>query len=143
MDIFENENSLKKNNQNFHQINSKKILLFNLKLVHKILNSINISLLSLIFILSFISFDNQKKWTNIYKNLAKTRLNNNNLIEYISKTEQYYTNEIDSLNSLKKTTPKDLIYLDKKIIKQKKNKLIKNLKYIQDGLKDSKYQRGY
>ena len=60
MDIFENENSLKKNNQNFHQINSKKILLFNLKLVHKILNSINISLLSLIFILSFISFDNQK-----------------------------------------------------------------------------------
>ena len=143
MDIFENENSLKKNNQNFHQINSKKILLFNLKLVHKILNSINISLLSLIFILSFISFDNQKKWTNIYKNLAKTRLNNNNLIEYISKTEQYYTNEIDSLNSLKKTTPKDLIYLDKKITKQKKNKLIKNLKYIQDGLKDSKYQRGY
>ena len=143
MDIFENENSFKKNNQNFHQINSKKILLFNLKLVHKILNSINISLLSLIFILSFISFDNQKKWTNIYKNLAKTRLNNNNLIEYISKTEQYYTNEIDSLNSLKKTTPKDLIYLDKKITKQKKNKLIKNLKYIQDGLKDSKYQRGY
>ena len=86
MDIFENENTLKKNNQNVHQINSKKILLFNLKLVHKILNSINISLLSLIFILSFISFDNQKKWTNIYKNLAKTRLNNNNLIEYISKT---------------------------------------------------------
>ena len=143
MDIFENENTLKKNNQNVHQINSKKILLFNLKLVHKILNSINISLLSLIFILSFISFYNQKKWTNIYKNLAKTRLNNNNLIEYISKTEQYYTNEIDSLNSLKKTTPKDLIYLDKKITKQKKNKLIKNLKYIQDGLKDSKYQRGY
>ena len=143
MDIFENENTLKKNNQNVHQINSKKILLFNLKLIHKILNSINISLLSLIFILSFLSFDNQRKWTNIYKNLAKTRLNNNNLIEYISKTEQYYTNEIESLNSLKKTTPKDLIYFDKTITKQKKNKLIKNIKYIQDGLKDSKYQRGY
>ena len=42
MNILENENSLNKNLQNFNQINSKKIALFNLKLIHKIFNSINI-----------------------------------------------------------------------------------------------------
>ena len=143
MNIFENENSLKKNIYKISQINSKNISVFNLKFIHKIFNSINISLIILISMLSFLSFDSQRKWTNIYKNLAKTRSNNNNLIDYISKTEELYINEIESLNKLKKTTPKDLIYLDKKISKQKKNKLIKSIKYIQDGLKDSKYQRGY
>ena len=120
MNIFENENSLNKNLHNINQINSKKISLFNLKLIHKIFNSINISLLILIFILSFLSFNSQRKWTILYKNLAKTRSNNNNLIDYISKTEEFYINEIESLNTLKKTTPKDLIYLDKQITKEKK-----------------------
>ena len=143
MNIFENENSLNKSFGNINQINSNKVSSFNLKIIHKILNSINISLLILIFIFSFISLNSQRKWTTIYKNLAKTRSNNNNLVDYISKTEEFYINEIESLNSLKKTTPKDLIYLNKQITKQKKNKLIKNIKYIQDGLKDSKYQRGY
>ena len=143
MNIFENENSLNKSFGNINQINSNNVSSFNLKIIHKILNSINISLLILIFIFSFISLNSQRKWTTIYKNLAKTRSNNNNLIDYISKTEEFYINEIESLNSLKKTTPKDLIYLNKQITKQKKNKLIKNIKYIQDGLKDSKYQIGY
>ena len=143
MNIYENENSLNENLNNFYQINSKNISLFNLKFMHKIFNSINISLLILIFILSFLSFNSQRKWTSFYKNLAKTRSNNNNLIDYISKAEEYYINKIESLNSFKKTTPQDLIYLDKSINKPKKNKLIKNLKFIQDGLKDSKYQRGY
>ena len=143
MNIFENENSLKKSLHNINKINSNKISLFDLKFIHKIFNSINISLLSLIFILSFLSFDSQRKWTRIYKNIAKTRSNNNNLIDYISKTEEFYIKEIESLNTFKKTTPKDLIYLNKQITKQKKNKLIKNIKYIQDGLKDSKYLRGY
>ena len=143
MNIFENENSLNKDLNNINQINSKNISLFNLQIVHKIFNSINISLLVLIFILSFLSFDSQRKWTSIYKNLAKTISNNNNLIDYISKTEESYIDEIESLNTFKKTTPKDLIYIDKQIIKQKKNKLIKIIKYIQDGLNDSKYQRGY
>ena len=141
MNIFENENSFKESLNNINQINSNKISLFNL--IHKIFNSINISLLILIFILSFISFNSQRKWTSIYKNLSKTRSNNNNLIDYISKTEEFYINEIESLNTLKKTTPKDLIYIKKQITKRKKNKLIKNIKFIQDGLKDSKYQRGY
>ena len=143
MNIFENENSLNKSLHNINNINSNKTSLFDLKFIHKIFNSINISLLILIFILSFISFNSQRKWTNIYKNLAKTRSSNNNLIDYISKTEEFYINEIESLNTLKKTTPKDLIYLNKQITKQKKNKLIKNIKYIKDGLKDSRYQRGY
>ena len=143
MNIFENENSLKKSLQNIDQENSKSASFFNLKLIHKILNSINISLIILIFVLSFLSFDSQRKWTSIYKNLAKTRSNNNNLIDYISKTEEFYINKIESLNIFKKTTPKDLIYLNKEFIKQKENTLIKNIKYIQDGLMDSKYQKGY
>ncbi len=143
MDIFENENSLNKNVNNINQINSKKKSFFSLKLIHEIFNSINISLLIFIFILSFISLNSQRKWTSFYKYLDKTRSNNNNLIDYISKTEEFYINEIESLNTLKKTIPKDLIYLNKQITKQKKNKLIKNIKYIKNGLKDSKYQRGY
>jgi formyltetrahydrofolate synthetase len=102
-----------------------------------------VSLLILIFTLSFLSFNSQRKWTNIYRNLAKTRANNNNLIDYISKTEEFYINEIESLNSFKKTTPKDLIYLDKQITKNKRNSLNKKIEFIKDGLKDSKYQKGY
>ena len=126
-----NENSLKKKS------------FYNLNLLHKIFDSINISLLILIFILSFLSFDSQRKWTIIYKNLAKTRLNNNNFIDYISKTEESYINQMESLINLKKTTPKDLLYLKKQISKQKKNNLNKKLKVIKDGLEDSKYQKGY
>ena len=143
MNKFKNGNSLNKTHENFYHIKTKNISFFNSKLIHKILDSINISLIVLIFILSFLSFNSQKKWTTIYKNLSKTRSNNNNLIDYISKTEEFYINEIESLNTLKKTTPKDLIYLEKKINKQKENKLNKKIKNIQDGLKDSKYQRGY
>ena len=143
MNIFENENSLKKNIYKISQINSKNISVFNLKFIHKIFNSINISLIILISIFSFLSFDSQRKWTNIYKNLAKTRSNNNNLIDFISKTEEYYINEIESLNTLKKTTPKDLIYLNKQITKNKTNYLDKNIKFIRDGFNDSKYQKGY
>ena len=143
MHIFENENSLNKNLYDINQINSKNISLFNLKFIHKILNSINISLLIFIFILSFLSFNSQRKWTSIYKNLLKTRANNNNLIDYISKTEEFYINEIESLKTFKKATPKDLIYFDKQITKNKRNDLNKKIKFIKDGFKDSKYQKGY
>ena len=144
MYIFKNENSLKKTFYNTNTIDSKKISSSNLKLIHRFFDSINFSLLFLILILSFLSFNSQRKWTSIYKNLAETRSRNNNLVDYISKTEEYYINEIETLNTLKKTTPKDLIYLDKKITKQKKNNnLNKKIKFIQIGLKDSKYQIGY
>ena len=143
MNTNKNENSLKKNFIDTNKITSKNISFFNLKLIHRIFDSLNISLITLIFILSFISFDSQRKWTSIYKNLAKTRSSNNNLVDYISKTEEFYINEIESLNNYKKTTPKDLIYLVRQITKQKNNNLIKKIKYIQNGLKDSRYQKGY
>ena len=110
MNINKNENSLTKNLYDADKITYKKIKFFNLKFIHRIFDSVNISLLILIFILSFLSFNSQRKWTSIYKNLLKTRANNNNLIDYISKTEEFYINKIESLNSFKKATPKDLIY---------------------------------
>ncbi len=143
MNINKNENSLKNKLYDDNKIISKKIKLLNLKFIHRIFDSVNLSLLILIFILSFLSFNSQRKWTKMYKNLAKTRANNNNLIDYISKTEEFYINKIESLNYFKKTTPKDLIYLDKQIINQKKNNFNKQLKYFRDGFKDSKYRRGY
>ena len=143
MNINKNENSLKNNLYDANKITTKKIKLFNLKFIHRIFDSVNISLLILIFILSFLSFNSQRKWTSIYKNLLKTRANNNNLIDYISKTEEFYINEIESLNTFKKATPKDLIYLDKQITQNKNNYLNKKIKFIKDGLKDSKYQKGY
>ena len=103
MNINKNEDSFKKNLYDTNKITSKKIKLFNLKFIHRIFDSLNISFLILIFILSFLSFNSQRKWTSIYKNLTKIRANNNNLIDYISKTEEYYINEIESLNTLKKT----------------------------------------
>ena len=119
MNINKNENSLKNNPYDANKITSKKVKSFNLKFIHRIFDSLNISFLILIFILSFLSFNSQRKWTNIYKNLAKTRANNNNLIDYISKTEEFYINKIESLNTFKKATPKDLIYLDKQITQNK------------------------
>ena len=143
MNINKNENSLKNNLYDADKITSKKIKFFNLKFIHRIFDSVNISLLILIFILSFLSFNSQRKWTSIYENLTKTKANNNNLIDYISKTEEFYINEIESLNTFKKATPKDLIYLEKQITKNKGNDLNKKIKFIKDGLKDSKYQKGY
>ena len=145
MNIYKNENSLKNTLYDAKKITSKKIKLFNLRFIHKIFDSVNLSLLILILILSYLSFNSQRKWTSIYKNLIKTRANNNNLIDYISKTEESYINEIESLNTFKKATPKDLIYLDKQITnnKNKRNNLNKNIKFIKDGLKDSKFQKGY
>ena len=124
------------------QKNSEKISIFNIKLIHQIFDAINISLLVLIFTLFFLSFDSQRKWSNTYKNLSKTRAINNNLIDYISKTEEFYINELESLNIYRKTKPEDLIYLDK--LSEKKESLFKkNLSSFIEGLSDSKYQRGY
>ncbi len=88
---------------------SRKITALNIKLIHQIFDSINISLLCLIFILFFLSFDSQRKWSNTYKVLSKTKTINNNLIEYISKTEEFYISELESLNIYRKTKPKDKV----------------------------------
>nr|WP_257008664.1 hypothetical protein [Prochlorococcus marinus] len=96
----------------------------------------------LISTLFFLSFDSQRKWSNTYKTLSKTRAINNNLIDYISKIEEFYIIELESLNSYRKTKPADLIYLDKPV--EKKESLFKkNLSSFIEGFSDSKYQRGY
>ena len=120
------------------QKKSEKISL----LIHQIFNTINISLLILIFTLFFLSFDSQRKWSNTYKTLSKTIAINNNLIDYISTLEQYYISELESLNKYKKTKPEDLIYLDK-IAEKKESLFNKNFKSFIEGFSDSKYQRGY
>ena len=122
--------------------NSEKISIINIKLIHQIFDTINISLLLLIFILFFLSFDSQRKWSNTYKTLSKTRLINNNLIDYISKIEEFYISELESLNNYKKTKPEDLIYLDK-LAEKKESLFKKNLKSFIEGFNDSKYQMGY
>ena len=122
--------------------NSEKIFITNIKLIHQIFDTINISLLVLIFTLFFLSLDSQRKWSNTYKTLSKTRAINNNLIDYISKIEELYISELESLNSYRKTIPEDLIYLDK-IVEKKESLFEKNLSTFIEGFSDSKYQRGY
>ena len=120
----------------------EKISKSNIKFIHQILDTINISLIILIFILFFLSLDSQRKWSNTYKSLTKTRAMNNNLIDYISQTEEFYISELESLNSYKKTKPKDLIYLDK-VAEKKESFFSKNFIIFFEGVRDSKYQRGY
>ena len=120
----------------------KNISKLNIKLIHQIFDTINISFIVLIFTLFFLSLDSQRKWSNTYKTLSKTRAMNNNLIDYISQTEEFYISELESLNTYKKTKPKDLIYLDK-VAEKKESFFGKNLIIFFEGFRDSKYQVGY
>ena len=122
--------------------NSEKIFKRTIQLIHQIFNTINISLLVLIFTLFFLSLNSQRKWSNTYKLISKTKSINNNLIDYISKTEEFYISELESLNIYRKTKPEDLIYLNK-IVEKKESLFKKNLSIFIEGLSDSKYQRGY
>ena len=124
------------------QESSEKIFKQNIKLIHQIFNTINISLIISIFTLFFLSLDSQRKWSITYKNLSKTKAINNNLIHYISKTEEFYISKLDSLNSYRKTKPKDLIYIDQ-IAENKESLFKKNFKILIKGFSDSRYQRGY
>ena len=121
---------------------SRKITALNIKLIHQIFDTINISLLVLIFILFFLSVDSQRKWSNTYKVLSKTKAINNNIIDYISKTEEFYISELETLNTYRKTKPKDLIYLDR-TLEKKESFFKKNFRSIIKGISDSQYQRGY
>ena len=142
MKPYGNQLNLKKKVSYESKKNSEKISIINIKLIHQIFDTINISLLVLIFTLFSLSFDSQRKWSNTYKNLSKTRTINNNLIDYISKIEEFYISEIESINTYRKTKPGDLIYLDK--LSEKKESLFeKNLSSFIKGFSDSKYQRGY
>ena len=142
MKPYGNQLNLKKKLSYESKKNSEKISIINIKLIHQIFDTINISLLVLIFTLFFLSFNSQRKWSNTYKNLSKTRAINNNLIDYISKIEEFYISELESLKIYRKTKPEDLIYLDKPIEK-KENLFWKNLSSFIEGISDSEYQRGY
>ena len=120
----------------------EKISKPNFKLIHQIFDTINISFLVLIFILFFLSLDSQRKWSNTYKVLSKTKAINNNIIDYISKTEEFYISELETLNTYRKTKPKDLIYLDR-TSEKKEIFFKKNFRSFIKGISDSKYQRGY
>ena len=142
MKPYGNQLNFKKKASYESKKNSEKISIINIKLIHQIFDTINISLLVLIFTFFVLSFNSQRKWSNTYKNLSKTRAINNNLIDYISKFEEFYLSELDSINTYKKTKPEDLIYLDK--LPEKKESLFKkNLSSFIEGFSDSKYQRGY
>ena len=142
MKPYGNQLNLKKRVLNESKKNSQKISIINIKLIHKIFDTINISLSVLIFTLFFLSFDSQRKWSNTYRIISKTRAINNNLIDYISKIEEFYISELESLNIYRKTKPEDLIYVDK-LIEKKESLLRKNLSSFIEGFSDSKYQRGY
>ena len=142
MKPYGNQFNLKKKVSYQSKKNSEKISILKIKLIHRIFDTINISLLVLIFIFFFLSFDSQRKWSNTYKTLSKTRVINSNLIDYISKIEEFYISELESLNTYKKTKPEDLIYLDK-TVEGKESLLKKNLSGFIEGFSDSKYQRGY
>ena len=126
-------------NKNFKRFNIQSKLL-TLNISHKILDYLNLSLFCLITIYSFIAFNSQREWTELYSSIMEMRLINNDLNGYISKTEEYFLNEVEMKDQFKKATSKDLIYL-------KKPSEITNRKFLfsdfLDGLQDSKYQRGY
>ena len=142
MKPYGNKFSLKNKVSYKSQKSSEKISILNIKFIHQIFDAINISLAVLIFALFFLSFDSQRKWSNTYQTLSKTRSINNNLIDYISKIEEFYIFELDSLNKYRKTKPEDLIYLDK-IEEKKENLFKKNFRSFIEGFRDSKYQGGY
>jgi len=142
MKPYGNQLNLKKKVLYESKKNSEKISTINVKLIHQIFDTINISLLVIIFTLFFLSFDSQRKWSNTYKTLSKTKAINNNLIDYVSKFEEFYISELESLSIYRKTKPEDLIYLDK-IPERKESLFKKNLSSFIEGFSHSKYQRGY
>ena len=142
MKNYGKKSNFKRKVLNQSQKNSQKISKLNFKLVNQIIDTSNISLIVLIFILFFLSFDSQRKWSYLYKTLSQARVINNNLIDYISKTEEYYINQLESLNIYRKTKPKDLIYLDR-VLEKKESFFDKNFRIFLQGVSDSRYLRGY
>ena len=114
--------------------------LLTLNIFHKILNYFNLSLFCLITIYSFIALNSQREWTEIYSSIMKIRLVNNDLNGYISKTEEYFLNEVDMKDQFKKASSKDLLYLKKP--PQNINHKFLFSEFL-EGFRDGKYQRGY
>ena len=133
---------LDKNSISSNLIFSKNNIL-DLKIFHNFLDSLNISLIILVSILSFLSLKSQEEWTNLYSSLIELRSLNNNLIDYISNTEEYFLKKIEFMDNIKNASPNDLIYVSKSVNDEHKSFLVINFEEIIKGFKDSKYQRGY
>ncbi len=118
-------------------------MLINTRALFRFIDNLNISIIILVMFLSFISLYSQRQWTILYSSMIEIKNKNNNMIDYISKTEQYFLNEIELKDNIKKTNPEDLIYLVKTNEKEKENILILIFKEILKGFDDGKYQRGY
>ena len=118
-------------------------MFINARIHCKIIDRLNISIIILILFLSFISLSSQRKWTILYSSMLDIRNKNNNIIDYISKTEQYLLNEIEHQNNIKKTNPDDLIYLTKSKEKKRTNFLNLVAEEMIKGFDDGRYQRGY
>ena len=142
MILYGKQSNLQKKVSYEIQKKSQKISKPSIQLIHQIFDAINISLLVLIFILFFLSLNSQRQWSKTYETLSKTKAMNNNLIDYISKIEEFYINELESLNIYRKTKPEDLIYLEK-LAEKKESLFKKNLSSFIQGVSDSKYERGY
>ncbi len=78
-----------------------------------------------------------------YAGIIDMRNKNNNIIDYISKTEQYFLNEIEHQHNIKKTNPQDLVYLVRTKEKENTNFLSLVIKEVSKGFEDGIYQRGY
>ena len=115
----------------------------NSNFIHKIFDSLNLSIIILIIILSYLSFNSQRKWTNYYHAIQIIRQINSNLIDYSSQAEEFYLTEIESLEDFRITTTKDLIYLSMPLLPNERGFIEDSLKLIRDGLKEGFYQRGY
>ena len=118
-------------------------MFINARIYCKIIDRLNISIIILILFLSFISLNSQRKWTMFYSSMIEIRNRNNNIIDYISKTEQYFLNEMEHQKNIKNTNPEDLIYLQRTKEKEKNNFLFFVAKEIIKGFNDGNYQRGY
>ena len=124
---------------NSEQIPSRR----NSNFIHKIFDSLNLSIIILIIILSYLSFNSQRKWTNYYHAIQIIRQINSNLIDYSSQAEEFYLTEIESLEDFRITTTKDLIYLSMPLLPNERGFIEDSLKLIREGLKEGFYQRGY
>ena len=118
-------------------------MFINARIYCKIINLLNISIISLIFFLSFISLNTQSNWTMFYSSMIEIRNKNNNINDYISKTEEYFLDEIMNEDEIKNANPDDLIYLLKTKEKERSNSLSLVLEEMTKGFNDGKYQHGY
>ena len=118
-------------------------MFINQRIFCKIIDGLNVSVIVLILFLSIISLCSQREWTIFYSGMNQIRNKNNNIIDYISKTEQYFLNEIDNKDNIKKTNPDDLIYLIKTKEKEKINLLSLLVREIRKGFDDGRFQIGY